>query len=83
MPKVIKPIEYQDILNAGRGYVYNDFSPSGSESEYNILHSSSCYTLSRSNLTYDKYFFESLHEAERWLKNHRGESWKKCQVCFE
>lgn len=86
MRKVTDLKDYQRIQDDGVGYVYNDFSPSGSHGgDDNILHLASCRWLDLSNLNVDKYFFNTLIEAEIWLESHRGEegeSWRKCRTCL-
>ncbi|MFO7943066.1 MAG: hypothetical protein R6U51_02020 [Anaerolineales bacterium] len=63
MRKITNGSDYQQIRDLGHGYVYNDFSPSGSEDDFNILHLASCRTLDKSNLNVDKYYFNSLWET--------------------
>ena len=82
MRKVIDSKDYQRIQDLGQGFIYNDFSPSGSQADENILHRASCPWLKKSNLSVDKYYFNSLSEAERWLKDHRGDDWRKCRTCL-
>ena len=82
MRKIISNSDYQEIQDMGKGFVYNDFSPSGYQPDENILHRSSCRWLKLSNLNVDKYFFNARHEAEEWLETHRGEDWRKCKTCF-
>lgn len=64
MRKIKSSSDYQDIQKLGKGFVYNDFSPSGAQGEWNILHRASCRTLDQSNLNVDKHFFNSMQEAE-------------------
>lgn len=82
MRKIKQQDDYQEIQNLGEGFVYNDFSPSGSQSDDNILHLASCRWLKLSNLNVDKYFFNSLKEAESWLNDRRGDGWRKCRTCL-
>ncbi len=82
MRKVTDFKDYQRIRDEGAGYVYNDFSPSGIQGDFNILHLTSCRYLEKSNLTYDKYFFNTMNEAKSWLDTHRGENWRKCMKCL-
>ena len=82
MRKVIDSKDYQRIQDLGQGFIYNDFSPSGSQPDFNLLHRASCRWLQRSNLNVDKYFFNSLQEAESWLNNTRGDAWRKCRTCL-
>ena len=82
MRKVNDSKDYQRIQDEGVGCVYNDFSPSGSQGDWNILHKASCRWLGQSNLNVDKYFFNTLIEAETWLETHRGEDWRKCRTCL-
>ncbi len=85
MRKISDIKDYQRILDQGGGYIYNDFSPSGSQGDDNILHLASCRWLEKSNLTYDKYFFNTMNEAKTWLDSHRGdegENWRKCRTCL-
>lgn len=82
MRKINTDADYQVIQENGSGYVYNDFSPSGSQPDDNILHLASCRWLEISNLNVDKYFFNTLHEAEEWLKSNRSADWRKCRTCL-
>ena len=82
MRKITKADEYQEIQEIGHGYVYNDFSPSGKQGDFNIMHLASCRWLKRSNLNVDKYYFSSYIEAENWLNINRQNSWRKCRSCL-
>ena len=82
MRKIKDSRDYQQIQDLGQGFVYNDFSPSGSQPDDNILHKASCRWLKRSNLNVDKYYFNTLAEAEEWLNKHRGDDWRKCRTCL-
>lgn len=82
MRKVTELKDYQRIREEGAGYIYNDFSPSGIQGDFNILHLASCRWLDKSNLTYDKYFFNTKNEAETWLATHRPDYWRKCRTCL-
>lgn len=71
---------------AGTGCLYNDFNPRG-DAAMNVLHAASCGWMNPdrarqgANLSYDKYYFDTLPEAERWLKSMRGGegiAWKRC-----
>ncbi|MGH2381264.1 MAG: hypothetical protein ACRDG7_08595, partial [Candidatus Limnocylindria bacterium] len=76
---------FDEVLRAGRGLVYNDFSGRGaSGQQYNVLHAARCTWLARSNLSVRKYLFEELREAIDWLTRERGaegQAWKKCGTC--
>ena len=82
MRKINSMDDYKRILLVGTGYIYNDFSPSTAQADYNILHLASCRWLKRSNLGVDKYFFNSLIEAEEWLDKKRSHGWRKCRTCL-
>lgn len=82
MRKIKSGSDYKEIQQLGKGFVYNDFSPSGGQPDDNILHRASCRWLKMSNLNVDKYFFKSMREAEDWLETHRGENWRRCMTCF-
>lgn len=82
MRKIIAVQDYQRIQDRGSGFVYNDFSPSGAQGDFNILHLASCRWLKRSNLRVDKYFFNSHAEAEEWLDKKRPRGWRKCRTCL-
>ena len=82
MRKVKTQEDYQEIQNIGAGFVYNDFSPSGSQPDDNVLHLASCQWLEKSNLNVDKYYFNSMHEAGEWLDSNRPDAWRKCRTCL-
>ena len=82
MRKVKDSRDYQQIQDLGQGFVYNDFSPSGKSGDWNILHRASCRWLKQSNLNVDKYYFNTLNEAETWLNSNRGDGWRKCRTCL-
>lgn len=76
---------FEQILRAGQGLVYNDFSGKGGGGlHYNVLHATRCSWLARSNLSVRKYFFEDFPEAIDWLTRERGaegQAWKTCGSC--
>lgn len=80
MKRIASNEELAGVHNRGLGLVYNDFTKAGSP-KYNVLHAAWCPWLAKSNITYDKIFFESEHEAVSWLEENRGmegEGWKRC-----
>ncbi len=84
-PRITSDDEFQLILKARTGYVYNDYSGMGpSGKDYNILHSAKCYTFNRSSFQ-RKYYFKKLDEAISWLRENRGEeniNWRRCNLCL-
>jgi hypothetical protein len=76
---------FDQVLRAGRGFVYNDFSGKGASGrEYNVLHVAGCGWLARSSLSVRKFFFEDLRDAVEWLTRERGaegSAWKRCGTC--
>lgn len=78
-------VELERLHSAGEGLIYNDFSRRGvSGKDYNVLHAASCRWVVRSNVNVPKYYFSSLSEATKWLRENRGgegENWKRCGTC--
>jgi hypothetical protein len=80
--------ENADLLQcrqAGRGYIYNDYSGSNPTGhDYNILHAAECSMLARSNVRVPKVFFTDQQEALTWLNANRGPegaNWRRCRIC--
>jgi hypothetical protein len=79
--------EFRSLVDAGDGYIYNDYSGHGAKGiQYNILHRASCGTLRQQSARvtgyYGKYFAESLDQAARWLEANRPRNWKRCGMCL-
>jgi hypothetical protein len=82
MRKISNEQDFQQCRAGGRGYIYNDFSRTGSDGmDYNILHVASCGTLARANTNVDKYFADDLADLVMWLDSNRRNNWRRCAVC--
>lgn len=82
--KVINDEQLYKLHNIGKGYIFNYFTGGKDANKYNVLHSTECYWVTRSNTNVKKYFFKTLKEAEEWLMLNVGkqdEKWKKCGTC--
>jgi len=76
MERVASEDAFQRFRAAGSGYIYNDFSPRGSEG--NILHGAACWSLGRASTAVDKYVSADMHTAVAWLDTHRAGRWRRC-----
>ena len=72
---------------AGIGFIYNDYSGKqkiNPTDTGNKLHSANCPYVEKCDTKTNKYFFESIDEARKWLNGNRGkedENWKVCKKC--
>jgi len=85
---VARKIESDDELmmihKRGKGFIFNYFTNGRTAGENNILHAASCSWLTKSNLSFKKYFFKTIKDVENWLTSNIGEEgvrWKKCGFC--
>lgn len=72
------------IYQTGNGFIFNYFTDGKDANKNNVLHSASCYWITKSNTNVRKYFFKTIEEAEQWLMQNIGEQdvkWKKCGIC--
>ena len=77
--------ELAEWIEAGRGVIYNDFSPSLGTPRENRLHRASCRHLQRANVQVDKYASLDEADATAWLEQRRGPediAWFRCGSCF-
>lgn len=77
--------ELAEWIEAGRGVIYNDFSPSLGTPRENRLHRASCQHLQRANVQVDKYASLDEADATAWLERQRGPediAWFRCGSCF-
>lgn len=85
MQKIEDNDELFRLHHIGVGLLYNDYSRHGAGGDkYNILHTAGCRTLKRADAKFDKYHFDTLTEATRWLHTNRGVEgigWKRCGTC--
>lgn len=73
---------WQEILEQGKGFVFNDFSSKNdSGSQFNVLHRASCIHLKSANLAVRKEYFETAEAALEWLNMFRKSNWKACGAC--
>jgi len=70
------------IHNSGVGFVYNDYSGKTIKKKNdNVLHAASCYYVTTSKTNIKKYYFSTKKEALNWLKENRGDHWRRCGIC--
>jgi len=82
--KIKSEDELYKLYNANRGFIFNYFTDGKTADKNNILHAAGCDWMKNSNLTYAKYFFKTIEEAEECLKRELGDQdvrWKKCDSC--
>jgi len=81
--------ELDNILNAKKGFIYNDFGTVNkwNMKEFNKLHKASCYHLKQKMTPGSAdwtYYFDSLKEAEAWLENNRkDDGYSICKSCLK
>ncbi len=82
--KIKNDEQLYSLHRSGRGFIFNYFTNGKDANKYNVLHSASCYWITKSNTNVKKYFFKNKKEAAEWLIQNVGEQdvrWKKCGVC--